>query len=133
MKTYTRSDLERSWREWDEGDFSNEWRDVRHRAAMGGIIFPPEGTKWDAWDDDAPSQRAILIRAIRETPKLLDRCIVGASSWYEVVARLTRARDEWRDQQHMTERDALDRRDDPDHRESVMALSSILKRIEDSA
>lgn len=133
MRTFTRAQLDEANAAWKDGDFSREWRDVRHKAAMGGIIYPPSGTKWDNWEDDSPSQRAIVIRAIRETPKLLDKCLVGAKSWNEVVGRLTRARDEWRDQQYLAERDALDRRDDPDHRESVMALSSILKRIGDSA
>jgi hypothetical protein len=68
-------------------------------AAMeAGIIYPPEGTGWDQWDDDHPSQRAILIRAIRETPVLLERCIREARqpSWAVVIEALLHGRDAMR-------------------------------------
>ena len=98
MRTFTRSQIDAARRAWDEGEFSSEWRDIRHKAAMGGLIYPPSGSKWDSWEDDHPSQRAILIRAVRETPKLLERCVIGAPSWSVVIERLTRARDDWREQ-----------------------------------
>lgn len=132
MRTFTRSELEDSRAAWDAGDFSSEWRHVRHKAAMGGIIYPPNGSKWDSWEDDSPSQRAMLIRAIRETPTLLDRCIVGARSWSEVITRLTSARDEWRSDLDEKDRDELYRRDVPSHSESVRSIAAILDRIGDA-
>ena len=108
-RTFTRSDLDAANRAWDEGEFSSEWRDIRHKAAMGGLIYPPSGTRWDSWEDDSPSQRAMLIRAIRETPRLLERCIVGAPSWSVVIERLTRSRDEWRAELRAQERDLEER------------------------
>ena len=66
-------------------------RGVERRAARDGDAgwhYPPSGTRWDSWDDDAPSQRAILIRALRETPTLLAKCVKGAKSWSVVIDRL---------------------------------------------
>lgn len=130
MRTFTRADLEAANRAWDEGEFSSEWRDIRHKAAMGGLIYPPSGTRWDSWDDDSPSQRAMLIRAIRETPALLDRCLIGAPSWTVVINRLTRSRDEWRERTRLEDWEEPER---PTHRDAVMTLSQILRRIGDSA
>lgn len=132
MRTFTRADLDASRAAWDAGEFSAEWRDVRHLAAMGGIIYPPEGTKWDSWEDDNPTQRAILIRAIRESPRLLEKCIPGARSWSQVIERLLRARDDWRARLDLDAREAAWDSEAPTHRESVMALGSILERIDAS-
>lgn len=89
QRTYSMEDYRKSVAAWDAGAFSAEWKDWRHWAATEGTIaFPPEGTAFDSWDDDHPSQRAILIRAIRETPERLRRSIRGARSWSEVIARL---------------------------------------------
>ncbi len=126
-RTFTRSELDKARAAWDEGGFSREWRDIRHKAALGGLIYPPAGTALDSWDDDNPSQRAMLIRAIRETPKLLDRCLIGAPSWTVVIARLTHARDGWREEQALREREVDDV---PTHREAVTSLARILERIE---
>lgn len=127
MRTFTRSDLDAANRAWDEGEFSSEWRDIRHKAAMGGLIYPPSGTRFDSWDDDSPSQRAILIRAIRETPRLLERCLIGAPSWSVVISRLTRARDDLR-----LDLERVPASEHPTHHEAVMTLASILKRLGDS-
>src|SRR3990172_3640659 len=94
MPTFRREDLQRARQAWADGEFSDEWRDVRHQAAMRGMIYPPAGSQWDSWEDDSPSQRAILIRAIRETPELLRRCIARASSWDGVIALLIAGRDD---------------------------------------
>lgn len=128
MKTYRREDwlaAQDAWR-----DFSPEWREVRHQAAMRGILYPPSGTRWDSWEDDEPSQRAILIRAIRETPKLLESCVAKSRSWSEVIGRLTAARDAWRADLDDVDRHRID--DQPTHREAVMTLGAILRRLEDS-
>lgn len=132
MRTFNRADWEASLAEWDAGQFSDEWRNVRHLAAMQGMIYPPTGTKWDSWEDDEPSQRAMLIRAIRETPRLLEECIGRSRSWTEVIAKLVAARDELRDggwrQTRQTERDD----ETIDHRESTQIVAAILTRIQDS-
>jgi hypothetical protein len=96
-----------------------------------GVIFPPSGDRFDSWEDDNPSQRAILIRAIRETPELLGRCFRGSRSWSDVIAKLTRARDDWRAEQRELEfcQPAVNA---PSDREAVVALRRILERIGDS-
>lgn len=128
MKTYSRSDWDAAQEAWL--DFSPEWRKVRHQAAMRGILFPPSGTKWDSWEDDDPSQRAILIRAIRETPKLLASCVARSRSWPEVIGRLVAARDDWRAELALEDRRRVD--EQPTHREAVSSIASILERIEAS-
>lgn len=98
-RTFSYADWHEAQRQWAEGEFSDEWRNLRHTMAMQGCIFPPAGSRFDSWEDDQPSQRAILIRAIRETPQLLARCTRNARSWSQVIDRLIRARDEWREEQ----------------------------------
>ena len=122
-RLYTAKDMADSRIAWNTGHFSDEWRDWRHLAAMeASIIAPPDGTEWDNWSDDEPSQRAMLIRAIRETPALLSGAIrsPGVHSWAAVIAVLVRGRDERR-----AERDreaAWRRRPDTSHEEAVAAL-----------
>lgn len=132
MRTFARDDWLRSQEEWTAGEFSDEWKPFRHRAAMRGMIFPPDGSRWDGWEDEHPSQRAMLIRAIRETPKLLGECIDRSRSWWEVIDKLTRARDDWRAEQDREERYQNGLRDDIDEREATVALKRILDRLADS-
>lgn len=91
-RTFTPDQFHASRTAWDaSGPWSAEWKPWRHMAAMeAGIIFPPDGTAWDSWDDDSPSQRAILVRAIRETPQALAAAIraPGVRSWGDVIARI---------------------------------------------
>jgi hypothetical protein len=84
----------------------------------------------DSWEDDQPTQRAVLIRAIRETPELLERCMRKAHSWEEVIGRLFKARDEWRED---LRREYEEPEPGPDHREAVQTLGAIVARIADSA
>lgn len=132
MRTFTRATLDEANAAWADGEFSDEWKPYRHQAAMNGLVYPPSGSKWDAWDDDAPSQRAMLVRAIREAPKLLTTCIIGANSWETVIGRLLKARDDWRQRNAESARDEDWARDDADHQQAVMALGTILRRIDDS-
>jgi hypothetical protein len=100
-----------------------------------GIIYPPTGLATDSWEDDEPSQRAILIRAIRETPKLLDRSMrPDCRSWGDVIAYLLRGRDDLRARLEDEDRDARrDRLDEqPTHAEAAMVLGAIMRRIRDS-
>ena len=135
MKTYSRADWEASLQAWDDGMFSDEWRTIRHVMAMQGCIFPPAGDAFDSWDVDQPSQRAVLVRAMRETPELLRRCTRKATSWSQVIERLFAARDEWREDLDRSDRDAelTEAFNRPTHRQAVMALGAIIRRMEDSA
>ena len=71
---------------------------------------------------------------LREMPKLLDRCLVGAPSWHVVIERLTRARDDWREELDRKERDReyAAREERPTHREAVQSIAAILGRISDA-
>ena len=130
-RTYRREDIERSRRQW--ADFSDEWAEYRSIAARSGILFPPDGTKWDTWEDDEPSQRAILIRAIRETPELLRAAIIGAPSWGVVVRRLLRGRDQMRDDANLRDKDdAWARRDELGPRQALQTVAEILSKMRDS-
>jgi hypothetical protein len=133
MRTYLRSEIEAARKAWDLGEFADEWKPWRRLASEGGLIYPPDGTRYDSWEDDSPSQRAILIRAIRETPALLRRSIVGARSWGDVVARLVRGRDEIREDAALRDRDTeWRRRDELGPHEAILSLGAILGRIRDS-
>ncbi len=95
-RTVTRERWEAAQAAWAAGEFSDEWRSWRHLAAMkAGIVEPPTGSKWDQWDDDEPSQRAMLIRAIRETPEALRVAILRAPrpTWEAVIEGVLRHRD----------------------------------------
>lgn len=96
MRTFSRETWSDAQAAWDDGEFSVEWREVRHTMAMQGCLYPPNGSKWDSFEDSQPSQRAVLIRAIRETPDLLAKVMRGASTWQQVIERLFRERDELR-------------------------------------
>ena len=126
-RTFSREHWDAAQQAWRDGEFSGEWRQYRHQAAMRGMIYPPEGTRWDSWEDDEPSERAIIIRAIRETPVLTADAIGHSRSWAEVVARVVRRRDAWRVDLEEATRHHVD--EQPTHRESVSALKSILQRI----
>ena len=132
MRTFSRADWDRAQEEWR--DFSDEWKEVRHLAAMRGILFPPSGTKWDDWRDDHPTQRAMLIRAIRETPVLLRTAVGRSRSWSEVIDCVTGQRDEMRREGvEVEDREILRARaEQPTHRESTMALGGILERLAES-
>ena len=131
MRTFSRSDWDTAQGLWL--DFSDEWKPYRHQAAMRGMLYPPEGSRWDSWDDDEPSQRAMLIRAIRETPQLLTVAIGRSRTWGEVVAYVIKRRDDMRAELDDRDREMARRRaDEPDGREAAMTLKSILNRIGDS-
>ncbi len=133
MKTFSRESWEEAQASWS--GFSDEWRDTRHAMAMRGVIFAPSGTEFDSWEDDSPSQRAMLIRAIREQPTLLRRCILRARSWSDVIASLMTARDDWRAEQRERELEAARRRveENPSPRSAPQSIASILLRVADSA
>ena len=130
-RTYRREDIQRANREWS--DFNWEWHPYRTLASRNGILFPPEGSKWDSWEDDSPTQRAILIRAIRETPQLLRESIIGARSWGEVVKRLLPGRDDMREDAELRDRqDKWDRQDEPSKRQALESIGSLIAKVRDS-
>ena len=129
-RTFSREQWESAQLAWQVGEFSSEWSTWRHLAAMeAGIIAPPNGTRWDSWGDDQPSERALLIRAIRETPEALRLAIMspGVHAWSNVIAILTRGRDEQRHDVERSERDDERRRtEEGTPRQATYALRSIL-------
>jgi hypothetical protein len=131
MRTFSRDQWTEAQAAWDDGHFSDEWKAIRHQAAMRGILYPPDGDRFDSWEDDEPSQRAMLIRAIRETPSLLSAAVSRSKSWGEVIAYVIRRRDEWRDELNAKERDR-EHRAEPERRSEVLSIKAILNRIWDS-
>lgn len=134
--TYSRAQWFEAQNSWVSGGFSDEWNEWRSLAASGpGIIYPPDGSALDSWDDDSPSQRAILIRAIRETPELLRWAIKGTKrpSWSLVIGRLLEGRDELREDRNIDmarverEQEAL-----PSAREAMYSLKNIIDILGDS-
>lgn len=129
-RTFSKTDWDAAQALWHDGEFSAEWKDFRHQAAMRGMIYPPEGTRWDSWEDEEPSQRAILIRAIRETPKLTAEAINHSQSWGSVIEYILRQRDAWRDDLNARER-WVDP-DKPTERQAMQSIAEIFQRIADS-
>ena len=123
-RTFAGADWKAAEALWTEGAFSDEWRPWRLLAAMAGIIYPPAGTRWDSWEDDSPSQRAILVRAMRETPALLRASILGAGSWSDVIRRVLAGRDAVRSAIEPTPPSR-----DPSSRHAAESIRAILGRI----
>lgn len=86
MKSFSAEHWRRARTAWLEGEFSEEWIPFRDAAREAGILYPPEGTNLDSFEADFPSQRAILIREIRDRPKALLAIIRRSRSWNDVVA-----------------------------------------------
>lgn len=129
--TYTAEQIAEARGLWD--GFSAEWEPCRALAMRGpGIIYPPDGDAYDSWADAHPSQRAILVRAIRETPDLLRWAIRGAQepSWRVVIERLLAGRDEMREQ---LELEPEPERYDLSPRDTTRRLAEILVVLQDSA
>jgi len=102
MRTFGRERWFAAQSAWEEfyADASVEMRDEwvpwrRMVADAAAIIDPPTGDRFDSWTDQDPSQLAILTRAIRETPHLLEAALRSPDvhSWAAVVAVLCRRRD----------------------------------------
>lgn len=94
--TYTAEQLAEASAAWS--DYGPEWRPWRRLARTSvGIIYPPSGSGWDSWEDANPSQRAVLVWAIRYAPLTLRAAITSAPepSWAPVVAAVLRAKAGW--------------------------------------
>lgn len=126
--TFSQADWRRAQAAWEAGEFDRAWSPFRELAGRAGFIYPPAGTRWDSWEDDQPSQRAIIWRAIEETPDLLRRCIARARSWSDVVRELTSERDAWRARlasQASEEPDPISRREAPELLCDVMRRAAV--------
>ncbi len=97
MVTYSAEDYRAARQAWLDGEFGEAWDPFRAAAAERGFVYPPTGSRWDSWEDDRPSQRAVLWRAVEETPQLLLECIGRSRSWSEVIRILLARRDAWRE------------------------------------
>lgn len=129
-RTYRREDLVEARRRWVHGEFGAEWQPYRRLAGDRGFIFPPDGTKWDSWEDDEPSQRAIVYRAIEDTPSLLRAAIAKSNSWGQVVAQLMRDLERRREDADLAERDAgWEREHRPSRREALETYAEISRRM----
>jgi hypothetical protein len=112
-------------------EMRDEWPSWRKLAAeTAAIIDPPTGDRFDSWNDDDPSQLAILTRAIRETPRLLEDAIRSSDvhSWAAVIAVLCRQRDAIRadlDERLQAEEDAWTAAKAAERAEASAALERI--------
>lgn len=132
MRTYSRADFLAAREAW--ADFSPEWLFYQQIAADRGMLYPPSGSKWDSWEDAEPSQRAIIFRAIEDTPRALTDVIRQSRSWHEVVRKLMADLERRREDADYAEKDAeWGRQDEPTPRQAVQAVADILGRIKDSA
>lgn len=97
------------------------------------MIYPPFGTRWDSWEDEEPSQFALVARAHWDTPETLMEAIAASHSWGQVVGRLIRDLDGRRQEADLRERDdAWRRRDEPDGRQALQNIAAIVSLIRDS-
>lgn len=127
MRTYRKADWDAAQAAWAFFDMDT-WGWVRTLAGERGMLFPPSGDAYDSADEDAsPSQRAIVYRAIVDTPVALRRSICNSTSWADVVRRLIAELELMR-----AESDAQDARDRADadahrigHHEASRALASL--------
>lgn len=134
MRTFSRETFLESKAAWDGGEFGPEWHFYRQLAADRGFLYPPSGTRWDSFEDDQPSQRAMIYRAIDETPGLLADIIRKSHSWHDVIARLTQGRDSMREDADLRERqDRWDRQDEITPPQALQTIAAIVYRIKDSA
>jgi len=92
VRTFSRADWSAASDSWREGGFdADTWYRVRYAAACRGMLYPPAGDKGDDCDDPHPSQRAIVYRALDNTPALLFAVIGRSSSWSQVTSELIHA------------------------------------------
>ena len=128
MRTYSRADFEAAREAWS--DYGPEWQFYRQIAADRGMLYPPSGSKFDSWEDPKPSQRAIIYRAIADTPATLVDAIRESRSWSEVIGKVFRDMEIRREDADLQERDAAwDRRQ---YRGPMESIATIFGRVRDS-
>lgn len=130
-RTYTQEQWSEAQAAWAAGEYRADfWREWRHLAATAaGIIAAPRGTRWDSWGDDDPSERALIARAIDESPSLLRSILRGGRvhSWAQVVRLLVQERDDMAESATRREEAWLARKVEP-----MTPLRSIAQTIMDS-
>lgn len=133
MRTFSRDTFLEAKAAWDGGSFGWQWKRIRALAAERGFLYPPSGTVHDDRESGAPSQRAIVWRALQDNPTELERIVRRSRSWSEVVdgiigmeARL------WVDVAISERDDDWQRKSDLGPREAAMTLKQIFARIQDS-
>lgn len=133
-RTYDRATFDAARRAWVDGKYGRGWEPIRRIAAERGFLYPPSGTPDDDRDAEAPSQRAIIWRALQDNPDALRTIVSRSKSWNDVVDRIIgleeRLRRDADERLRDVEWDAEHER--PTHREAVMALGSVLGRLRDS-
>jgi hypothetical protein len=132
MRTFSRQDWQDAEQAWSDGGFGWRWGKIRRLARESGMLYPPSGTAHDDRDSPEPTQRAIVWRALEDNPAELERIVRTSRSWSGVVDRIIGMDARLRADADYNERDVAFDRDDPDHREAVMALGDIFSRIEAS-
>ncbi len=106
MKTYSRDAFLAARRAWAEGGFGADWEPFRDIAAQRGFLWPPNGTDSDDRDAGSPSQRAIVWRAICDTPRWLAETMRHCDSWSMVVGAILAHEEGMREDATYRERDA---------------------------
>jgi hypothetical protein len=129
MKLLSREDFHRSRKAWEE--FGSEWAEVR-RLSSSWTAFPPAGSIHDDRDATNPSPRAIVYRALSDNPAELRRILLRCKSWNGVIASIIGLEARLREDIVWSEKDAEFDKDQPNHRESAMALGRILDRLDAS-
>ncbi len=131
-RTFSRESFLEAKALWESGDFDGRWDRYRRLAAERGFIYPPNGSRFDSWEDEEPSQRAVVWQAIVDTPLLLDQAIGQARSWSDVVRKLIYERQVMRDELVLRERDEAWNRETAPRREMPSHIAEVLRRMSDS-
>lgn len=131
-RTYRREDFLESRRQWETGKYDGRWDKYRKLAAERGFIYPPTGSRYDSWEDDEPSQRAVVWQAIVDTPLLLEEAIAKSRSWGDVVRKLLYERQVMRDEMRLRERDDEWERETAPRIHAPELLATIVQRVKDS-
>ena len=130
MKTYSRDTYTRARQAWRDGNFGREWWPVARLARDRGFIFPPDGTAHDDRDDEHPSQRAIVYRAIRDNPTRLATIVGRSRSWTQVVIGIISMESGLREDAALLEDDAAwERKDFPDRKAAAETIGAIMRRL----
>lgn len=132
-RTYSREAFLEAKHLWESGEFGWQWNRIRRMAAERGYIYPPTGSRHDDREGEAPTQRAIVWRALEDNPRKLEAIVGRARSWSEVVDQIIGLEVRLARDAYDGERDlAWARKDELDGRQATLALKAILTRIGDS-
>lgn len=133
MKTYDRDTYVRACAAWEDGEFGSEWAEVRRISWEHGFPFPPVGTSFDQFDDDQPSQRAIVYQWLDWRPSDTTRIVAQSTSWFEVVRKLAALGERVRDDANLADKDAAWAKAQlPTAREASAAIASTFERVASS-